>query len=148
GWDHPLAPAIEEPSLADGEPADAYAVQVLEVLGPRPAPVEVLYAHLRYDPEVPDDPCPVEEAVATTHGFWNGQGLRRFEAVSEPVDVPVLLGAIVQGEAVEALVYADGPNAAIAVPPTPPPPDPENAPQQTAEFEWGPPTWTRLAVPA
>jgi hypothetical protein len=148
GWSHPLSGAIDRPTLPSGEPPDREVIYALQVIGPNPSPIAVLVSHLRYDPDDPDDPCPIEEAVAATHGFWDDRRLARFEPALDAIDVPVLLGAIVQGEAVEALVYADGPDALVAVPPTPPPPEPENAPQQMAEFEWGPPTWTRTHIAA
>jgi hypothetical protein len=144
-WRHPLAAVVDQPAT-EGQPIDAHAVYALQVVGPRPSPIEVVITHLRYDQEVPEDPCPVEELVAATHGFWNDRGLQRIDPVFDPVDVPILLGAIASGENVEALVYRDGPNVAVAVPPTPPPPEAEDAPQQMAEFEWGPATWTRVVV--
>lgn len=146
GWTHPLAAFSAEPEDS-GEPPAAHAVTVLEVLGARPAPVEVLYAHLRPDPEAPGDPCRTDASVRATHGWWDGQVLKPFEPVLDPFDVPVLLGAILQDDATEALLYANGPDTLVAVPPTPPAPEPENAPEEMAEREWGPPTWTHIVLP-
>jgi hypothetical protein len=146
-WSHPFAPLVDTPPPTEGGPVDLQGIQALEVVGPIPAPVQISRANMRHDPEVPEDLCPIEETTATTHGFWDGSAMNRFVPIVDPVDVPILLGSIVSGDEVEALVYRDGPNVAIAVPPTPPPPEPENAPQQMAEFEWGPPQWTRFVVP-
>lgn len=144
-WGHPLRNWVDTPSWT-GEPPTAHRVIVHDVPDAWPTPVTIWYGYLRSDPDAPDDPCRTTESLAATHGWWNGRALKRFDAVPKPHGWPRLLGALLQDEATEALVYADGLDLAIAIPPTPPPPAPENAPMETQDFEWGPDVWTRVAL--
>jgi hypothetical protein len=145
GWTHPLGSMVDVPTW-DAEPPTVHHVIVQEVPDAQPTPLTILYGYARLDPEVSDDPCLATESVAATHGWYDGRTLARFVPVPQPHDVPQLLGAVVQDNSTEALVYADGLDIAVAIVPTPPPPALENAPMETAPLQWGPDTWTHVTV--
>jgi len=143
-WDSPLAARLPQPSWNDDEAAELEVVRVLEIPGSTPRAVQVYDSFVRLADDAEheqlasqglDPACADPHATVIAHGFWNGEIFESFQP-GQPDDEPHLVGALVRGAQVDALVYDLQLSALVVVPP-PPSVDDDDASG----------TWTRRALP-
>lgn len=143
GWDSPLAARLQQPPWADDAPAELEVVRVLEIPGSTPRAVQVYDSFVRLADDAEhealtlqglDPACADRHATVIAHGFWNGEIFEGFDP-GQPEDEPHLVGALVRGAQVDALVYDLRLSALVVVPPPP------------SVDDGAPGTWTRRTLP-
>ena len=150
GWDSPLAARVQQPQWSGDTPAELEVVRVLEIPGSSPRAVQVYDSlvlpadeaeHERLASQGLDPACADAHSTVMMHGFWNGAIFDAFDP-GQPDDEPHLVGALVRGSQVDALVYDLRLSALVVVPPAPAldgSDDPDEADATTK--------WTRRSLP-
>lgn len=118
-WDDPLAPLLDRPAWSHAEEPGVELIRVREIPGTSPRVLQVHRAWLSESPQAHDGPwCELPVAWSSTDGWDHGTWI---DAVSFSADAvgPFLLGAFVNGEQVDALVYDDRLDGLVVVPPGP-----------------------------
>ena len=137
-WDHPFANAVPWPDESE-RAADRMNVVARAVRGLDPVPGQTLITAVWTHP---DDACLDAETTVVGH-VLSGQGGVEVQDPLPGLDtVPELLGAVVQENHPEALVYSDRVDLFVAVPPA----SPEDRPDLPPEVDRGPQTWTQFTV--
>lgn len=114
-WEHPLEDLVDHPKW--DVPPDGRIVWARSILELTPSPTQVLSSVWAAGPE--QAPCQQAEETVVTHGLWDEVAFEPVDPLPDPERVVVLLGAIAQGDRPEAIVFADGLEGWVAVPPAP-----------------------------
>jgi hypothetical protein len=137
-WEHPFAPAAAWPDESE-RTADRVAIVARAVRGLDPLPGQTLVTAVwRHE----DDECLDVEHTAVGHLLLRSAGAEPQTPLPEVEAVVELLGAVAQGESPEALVFTDGIDLHVAIPPA----SPGDRPDLPAEIDRGPTTWTAFTI--
>ncbi len=137
-WEHPFAPATSWPPAPERIPDETYVV-ARAVRGLDPLPGQTIATSIWRHA---DDECLDVESTAVGHLLLRTTGAEAQTPLPEVETVAELLGAVVQGQSAEALVYGDRIDLFVAVPPA----SPEDRPDLPPEIDRGPETWTSFAI--
>ncbi|MEM7156002.1 MAG: hypothetical protein AAF799_24330 [Myxococcota bacterium] len=118
-WDDPLPTLVDPPAWSHAMTPGFDQVRVHEIPDVSP---RVLQLHRAWTSEHPDRTerawCEIEAAWSHTEGWYNGRWIDPVPWVPDATD-PFLLGAFVNGEQVDAVLYDDRFDGLVVVPPGP-----------------------------
>ncbi len=118
-WDDPLAAVIEPPAWSHPAEPALDQVRMREIPGASPRVIQLQHAWLASPPDDPERPwCEIDVAWSRADGWYNERWLDPIPWDPDAVG-PFMLGAFLNGEQVDAVIYDDRFDGLVVVPPGP-----------------------------